>query len=164
MEVEKLMTRGARSCAPDDTANRAAQIMWENDCGVVPVVEASGKVVAMITDRDICMAAYHQGKRLAEIVISSAASRSVFTIHEDDDVAKAEALMQEHQIRRIPVVDRNERLVGVLAMADIARCLQGATPIGGDGVTHQEVARTLTAVCQPNQPAETSGTARQHAA
>lgn len=160
MEVEKLMTRGVRTCGPNDTMNRAAQIMWENDCGVVPVVDGEGKVVSMITDRDICMAAYLQGKALAEMPVSLAASRRLVCVREHDAVEVAEALMQEHQIRRVPVVDAQDRLVGVLSMGDLARSFQVTD---GGSVTHREVAKTLAAVCQPHHEPTTAPQAR-HAA
>lgn len=150
MEVEKLMTRGVRTCGPSEPMARAAQIMWENDCGVVPVVDGEGKVVAMITDRDICMAALMEGKRLSEMPVSLGSSHGVVKVRDHDSVEVAEAIMQEHQIRRVPVVDAQDRLVGVLSMNDLARSFQATQ--GGE-VTHREVARTLAAVSQPHHPA-----------
>jgi CBS domain-containing protein len=150
MEVEKLMTRGVRTCGPSDTMNRAAQIMWENDCGVVPVVDGDGKPVAMITDRDIAMAAFLQGKALSDMPVSVASSHGVVKVRDHDTIEIAEALMQEHQIRRVPVVDAQDRLVGVLAMSDLARSFQVAEG-AGPGVTHREVAKTLAAVSQPHR-------------
>jgi CBS domain-containing protein len=147
MEVEKLMTRGVHTCGPGDAMSRAAQIMWEHDCGVVPVVDGGGKPVAMITDRDVCMAAYLQGRPLAEMPVSVACSRGVVTVREHDSVEIAEAVMQEHQIRRVPVVDAQDRLVGVLAMGDLARTFQMSD---GTSVSPREVAKTLAAVSQPH--------------
>lgn len=161
MEVQKLMTRGVRTCGPNDTMNRAAQIMWENDCGAVPVVDGDGKPVAVITDRDICMAAYIQGRPLSEMPVSVAASRGVVTVREHDSVEVAEAIMQEHQIRRVPVVDAQDRLVGVLAMGDLARSFQMTE---GSSVTHREVAKTLAAVSQPHREAPAAAQTPRHAA
>ena len=77
MNAGNLMTAGARTCSLIDSLNLAAQIMWENDCGCVPVVDDDGRAIAMITDRDICMAAYTQGKLLKDMPVSIAASRSL---------------------------------------------------------------------------------------
>ena len=77
MKVSDLMTREVRTCHQHDSLNRAAQLMWENDCGAVPVVDSDLKVIGMLTDRDICMAAYTQGKRLDEIPVVTAMSRQV---------------------------------------------------------------------------------------
>lgn len=153
MEVQQLMTRGVRTVGPGDTMNRAAQIMWENDCGVVPVVDGDGKVTNMVTDRDICMAAYMQGKPLAAMPVSLAASRVVVSVREHEHLSAAEHLMQQHQIRRIPVVDANGLLCGMLSLADIARSSQ-LTGKTGDGVGSQEVAKTVAAISQPNRPEE----------
>ncbi len=121
MKVEDLMTRDVRTCAPSDSLNDAARIMWERDCGCVPVVEGDGTVIGMITDRDICMAAYTQGRRLMYMTVDSAASKDVVTIGKDESLRRAEELMRAAQVRRLPVVDSAGRLVGLLSLADLAR-------------------------------------------
>ena len=92
VRVREVMTPNPRTCGPDDTLQHAAQIMWEADCGCVPVVGADGQVLAMITDRDICMAAYTQGRPLGEILVSGAASHTVVTARESDPLETAERL------------------------------------------------------------------------
>jgi CBS domain-containing protein len=123
MNVEELMTRDVRTCAASDSLNDAARIMWEADCGCVPVVDADGTVVAMITDRDICMAAYTQGRRLMYMTVDSAASKNVVTIGKDESLRRAEELMRTAQVRRLPVIDSEGRIVGLLSLADLARRL-----------------------------------------
>src|SRR5258708_2351830 len=119
--VGQVMTRGARTCGPDDSLSRAAQVMWEGDCGCVPVVDADGKAIAMITDRDVCVAAFTRDLAPSKMLVSSAASRRLVTIREEDTLETAGSLMSRHQIRRLPVVDSKGRLVGVLSMNDLAR-------------------------------------------
>ncbi len=121
MKVAEMMTREVRTCLPTDSMNYAAQIMWENNCGCVPVVDGQGKAIAMITDRDICMAAYTQGRSLAEMPVASAASSGVTTIQAEDSLHRAEELMHDAQVRRLPVVDSDGRVVGLLSIADLAR-------------------------------------------
>jgi CBS domain-containing protein len=121
MKVAEMMTREVRTCLPTDSMNYAAQIMWENNCGCVPVVDDQGRAVAMITDRDICMAAYTQGRSLAELTVASAASSGVVTIRAEDTLHRAEQLMHDAQVRRLPVVDSDRRVVGLLSLADLAR-------------------------------------------
>jgi CBS domain-containing protein len=122
--------------------------MWDNDCGCVPVVDEAGVVVAMITDRDICMAAYTQDRRLTQIPVSSAASHAIFTVRDSDTVEEAEALMRRHQIRRVPVIDGSRRPIGILSMNDIAR-LAPKAPRRSDGLKPETVVETLAAICQP---------------
>jgi CBS domain-containing protein len=121
MKIEEIMTRSPRACRETDTLDCACHVMWDNDCGVVPVVDGGSRVVGMITDRDICMASFFQGRLLHQIPISAAMSRAVCSIVADDTVEAAEELMSRHQVRRLPVTDGEGRLVGILSLNDIAR-------------------------------------------
>jgi CBS domain-containing protein len=152
MKVEQLMTRNVERCRADDRLNRAAQIMWEHDCGVVPVVAAgngSGRVVGMLTDRDICMAAYTQGRTLADIPVASVMSDEVCSCRPSDAVAVALKVMQTKQIRRLPVVDQDDQLVGLLSIADIGReaAREHGTRVGD--VTDANVGAVIEAVSAP---------------
>lgn len=148
MLVEDLMTREVHSCGPNDSLYTAARIMWDHDCGCVPVVDAAGSAIAMITDRDICMAAYTQGRLLTEAVVSSAASRGVVVVHPYDTLDAAERVMQMNRVRRVPVVDDAGCPVGILSLNDIAR--KGDTRgMRADALSCENVARTLAAVSQP---------------
>lgn len=147
MNVEQLMTPDPATCRKSETLEQAASRMWEHDCGALPVLDDDGLLAGMVTDRDICMAAYTQGKPLSEITVESAASKEVFSVSARIDVSEAERLMQRKQIRRVPVVNGHNQgaLVGILSLNDIAR----ATARSRSGVTEHEVAETLSAVCQP---------------
>ena len=147
MNVEQLMTRSIATCAATDTLQRAARTMWEHDCGVVPVVDGDGRVIAMITDSDICMAAYTQGKPIADLPVSSAASKNIVVTRMNDTVHAAEELMKKHKIRRLPVVDDRGCIVGLLSLNDLARHAGRRA----DDLDTSEVTRTLGAICQPNK-------------
>ena len=151
MNVEQVMTREVKTCSPDDSLSRAAQIMWETDCGAVPVVDAEGKPVAMITDRDICMAAYTRGLALSEMTVSSACSKRLVTVGLADMLATAEQLMRQFQIRRLPVVNGGARVegrvVGILSMNDLARRALARDRRGEVGA--EGVVKTLAAICTP---------------
>ena len=122
MKVSEAMTGDVLCCAADATLNDAAQVMWERDCGFVPVTEREGgRFVGVVTDRDLCMAAYTQGRPLHEIPVATAMARDVVTIKAEDDVARALDLLRRHQLRRLPVVDERGELVGVLSLCDVAR-------------------------------------------
>lgn len=151
MKIAELMTKGAMTCSQTDTLDRAAQIMWEHDCGAVPVVDDYGSTVGIVTDRDICMAAYTQGRPLSEIPISVAASRSVIAASPEDSVESAAQLMQTHQIRRVPILNGQGEPVGILGIGDLARHATGIRKM--DGVSADLIARTLAAVSQPRERA-----------
>lgn len=152
MKVEQLMTRAVKVCSESDTLNRAAQLMWESDCGCIPVISAKGNgcVVGLVTDRDIAMAAYTQGKQLWAIPVTAAMAHKVIACHANDGVSQAEALMRDNQVRRLPVLDQKEHLVGILSLNDVAREAQREASSGKRAeVTEDAVAETLASVCQP---------------
>jgi CBS domain-containing protein len=145
MNVEALMTRNMKTCTPEQNLDCAARLMWDADCGVVPVVDQAQHIVGMITDRDICMAAYMQHKHLDEIAIASIGLKPVVTIGDQEPADKAEVLMQKHQVRRLAVLDRGQRLVGVLSLNDLARVsTRNPRELPSDGI-----AKTLAAISQP---------------
>lgn len=146
MNISQLMTRNVLTCHVDDCLNRAAQIMWDHDCGCVPVVDDNGRIQGMITDRDICMAAFTQGRRLDEIPIASAMSRQVLAASPADDVERAADLMSKRQVRRIPIVNGQSQVVGVVSLGDMARALSDRR---ADGIAVPTVARTLSQISQP---------------
>jgi CBS domain-containing protein len=158
MRVGELMTIDVKACGPGDSLNRAAQIMWENDCGCVPVADGAGKVVGMLTDRDICMAAYTQGRLLAEISVSSAMSKTIVSCRADDAVAAAERLMREERVRRLAVVEADGRLAGILSLSDIARRARHERPSGKKKtqLSLSEVGETLGSICEHPHSADAS--------
>ncbi|MCC7537164.1 MAG: CBS domain-containing protein [Deltaproteobacteria bacterium] len=121
VKVGDVMTAQPHACNTRDMLVAAAQIMWDHDCGCVPVVDDDGKVVAMITDRDACMAAFTQGRTLGDIAVVTAMSSSVVTCKADDSIDDAERLMRQNQVRRLPVTDEGGALVGVVSMNDLLR-------------------------------------------
>jgi CBS domain-containing protein len=123
-----------------DSLNRAAQIMWENDCGCVPVVDPSHVPIGMITDRDICMAAYTRGETLSAIFVEKAYSHGAITVRDEDRVEQAEHLMSRFQVRRLPVTDRSGRIVGLLSIHDLAHRA---------ALVPERVGELLACICRP---------------
>jgi CBS domain-containing protein len=140
------MSHPAVTCSVSDSADAAARLMWECDCGVVPIVGDDGRLAGVVTDRDICMAAYTQGQPLGAIPVSRAMARNVVALHEDDSIEAAELLMSDNQIRRLPVVDEGGRPVGVVSMNDLARLASRVKRTGVD----REIVDTLAAIGEPH--------------
>ncbi len=159
MKVADVMSSPAYTCSPNETLDRAAQIMWERDTGVVPVVDREGRAIAMITDRDICMAAYTQGRALGEIRVQQAMSKVVYTCHPDDKLSAAERTMRVHQVRRLPVVDDAGRLLGVLAVNDICRA-RAQSPLSG---LTSDLVTTLAAIGKPRSAQPTFAEQKERA-
>lgn len=145
MTIKDLMTRPAVTCANDAMLDQVAWLMWEFDCGVIPVVDEAGRAVGIVTDRDVCMAAYTQGRVLRDIPVTTAMAHHVIAVHPDDTVDTAEHLMADNQIRRLPVIDAQGKVVGVVSLNDLARLAGEARRIGLD----REVVTTVAAVSQP---------------
>lgn len=120
MQVEQIMNRNARVCHPQDSLNKAAQIMWENSCGAVPVVDEHSRPVGFLTDRDICMAAYTQGRLLEALSVEGAMARKVVHCKAGDDLSSAANIMRRNGVRRLPVTDKDGKLVGLLSLDDLA--------------------------------------------
>jgi CBS domain-containing protein len=123
MRIDKLMTGHITTCGPQDSLERAASLMWESDCGFLPVTGGDGGrwIDGVITDRDICMAALFQGKALHELRVEDAMAKKVQTCKASDTIEHAQRQMQNAQIRRLPVLGHDGALVGVISMADIVR-------------------------------------------
>jgi CBS domain-containing protein len=119
--IDTFMTTTLHTCSPTDSLTRAAQIMWDCDCGAVPVVDADGKLCGMLTDRDVCMAAYTKGLPLFAIAVSDVMSKHPHSCRVDDTLARAISLMASAQVRRLPIVDGGGRPVGIVSLADIVR-------------------------------------------
>lgn len=117
--VSDIMTRGARVLSPSDSVVRAAQAMDELNVGVIPVCDGE-KLVGMVTDRDITLRGVAQGLSCEDTPLSDIMSKEVQWCFEDQEVSEVMAQMGDAQIRRLPVVDREKRLVGMLSLGDIA--------------------------------------------
>jgi len=150
VKVKDLMATDVKFCATHNTLNTAAQNMWDNDIGCVPVVDKDHRVVGMLTDRDVCMAAYIQGVPLTGSLVTSAMSKQVFSCASDDDIASAEKLMREKQVRRLAVIDAQGRLAGIISLNDIAREGEREAEMKkAREVSDAEIARVMASVCAP---------------
>jgi CBS domain-containing protein len=122
MKISDLMTRDVATVAPDATAFDAARMMWQHDCGFVPVVHPlSQKVLGIVTDRDLCMASFTQGLPLRDIPLGPVMSRAVCECRPTDDLEEVHAKLRSAQVHRLPVIDERGRLVGVVSLNDLAR-------------------------------------------
>lgn len=139
MKVKEIMTGDVQCCSPQTNLAAAAKMMWDSDCGVLPVLSVEGKVIGVITDRDICMAAATKNKPPSEITVWETITGQVHTCSPDDDVEQALAIMANHQVRRLPVVDDEGILQGMLSLNDIV--LQTNTD-----QSYESLVRTLKAI------------------
>ena len=156
MHVRDVMTTRVRPCMPDDSLAHAAQLMWQNDCGCIPVCtsvgDSSEHLLGMITDRDICMCALFEGKPLGELQVNQAMTTRLKCCEPHDTLERAEKLMSEGRIRRLPVVNAGRQLVGVISLADLTReaaTLGANFTLAQKEAEKQQVFNVLAAVSSP---------------
>ncbi|MEO5670476.1 MAG: CBS domain-containing protein [Ramlibacter sp.] len=140
--VADVMTRGVRSMSPNDTVAKAAQAMDELNVGVIPVCDGD-KLVGMVTDRDIVIRGVAQGGDMKTVKLCDVMSTNVRCTTEDEDVDTVLGEMAGAQIRRLPVVDGNKRLVGIVSLGDIA---------DKDPGDSTDVANSLADISSPSKP------------
>jgi CBS-domain-containing membrane protein len=122
MNCSEIMTRNPTCCLPTDSAYEAARLMKSEDVGPIPICEDRGtkKLVGIVTDRDLALKVVAEARDPKNTKLKEVMTSDLYTCGADDDLDKALELMQEHQIRRIPVVDNKDHLIGIIAQADLA--------------------------------------------
>ena len=119
-KIQELMTSSPTTVSPDDPAIEAGRSMRDEDVGIVPIVEGE-RLVGTVTDRDITVRIVAEGKNAQSTPVREIASTQLVTIDPGQELDEALRLMAQHQVRRLPVVEEDGRLVGIVAQADIAR-------------------------------------------
>jgi CBS domain-containing protein len=146
MKVKNVMTTDVRTCTPDTTVAEAAHLMWDGDCGILPVVD-EGELVGVVTDRDMYIALATQNARASHVRVGAVASRDVVSCAPEDDIHTALAQLKQARVRRLPVVGFGRTLLGMLSMNDI---LVAAGP--GSDVGAEDIVDTLQAICGRHHP------------
>lgn len=144
MKVKDLMTRSVRTCFPESSLTSVAGLMWECDCGSVPVVDHEQHVLGMITDRDICMATAINHRTPDDLTVARVARREAVTCKDTDDPRLALETMRKNHVHRLPVVDDTGHLEGILSVTDFIRAAN--TPRMKKDFTSDEVVNTLKSV------------------
>ena len=145
MKVNEVMTPQAKAIWLTESLADAAKLMWENDCGVLPVIKDGRQVIGMITDRDICMATAMRNTTPSEVSIEEVINGHVFSVNADDEIDQALQIMREHKVRRLPVLNAEGDLEGIVSMNDIVR---HATAAKTGSLPYAEVVKTYQAICE----------------
>lgn len=148
MRVEEVMSTPPRSVSPRDTLQDAARQMWRHGCGAVAVVDRD-QVVGMLTDRDVCLAAMIQEASLDGLRVESAMTPVVYTCRAGEALRHVAAAMRDHHVRRLPVVDDAQHLVGMISIDDLAVAAALRQFAGDEALSAQEIATTFASVAAP---------------
>ena len=146
MKVLDFMRTDVWTCTTDITLAAAANVMWEGDCGILPVVD-EGELMGVVTDRDMYIALATRNARAAQLKVGAVASSPVATCAPEDDVHAALATMKQARVRRLPVVGFGNTVLGLLSLNDIVLAAGANSQI-----RDQDVVDTLKAICGHHHP------------
>lgn len=163
MRVSDIATLDVRSCGPDTNLAEIACIMWQQDCGIVPVVGESNTVIGVITDRDICIASATRPMHISQIPARMLMSGLAFTCKLGDDVKDALRTMARYGVRRLPVLDERGTLAGMLSLTDVILASRDAKVAKAGELTWPEVIPSLDAITRPREEKEISAAQRKQA-
>ena len=132
MIASEIMTKDPECCVPSDSVMAAAQIMKSEDVGPVPIVEdkEAKKLTGIVTDRDLAVKVVAEARDPKTTTVEAVMSEGLVTCRDNDDVRTVLELMQDNQLRRIPVIDKKDQLVGIIAQADVATRLESVRAAG----------------------------------
>src|SRR2546425_6202801 len=132
MQCSEVMTKNPEFCLPGDPVFKAAQLMKSEDVDPIPIVQdkQTKKLTGIVTDRDLVLKVVAEARDPKSTPVEAVMTDDVVTCKENDDLDKAIRLMQDYQIRRIPVVDKNDHLLGIIAQADVATRLDSSRTAG----------------------------------
>jgi CBS domain-containing protein len=153
------MTPDAKAIWLTESLTNAARLMWENDCGVLPIIKDGRKVVGLITDRDICMATAMRDRNPSSVSVEEVMTGQVYAVNAEDNIDEALLKMQEHRIRRLPVISPEGELEGILSMNDIMLNAKQFDGTSQDAIDYADVVKTYQAICQHPVPAVAGVTA-----
>ena len=159
MKVKEVMTPNAKAIWLTESLMDAAKLMWDNDCGALPIIKDGRKVIGMITDRDICMAVAIRDTNPSGVSVEAVMTGQVYAANLEDDVDQALQTMKDHKVRRLPVLNAEGELEGILSMNDIvlrAKTSKGA-PAGT--IKYGDVVKTYQAICEHPLPEAASAAA-----
>lgn len=151
MKIKEVMTPDAKAIWITESLAEAAKTMWENDCGILPIIKDGRKVVGMITDRDICMATAIRDRNPSSISVEEVMNATVYAAEAEEDVEQALQTMREHKIRRLPVLNLEGELQGIVSMNDMvlkAKERNGKKP----QIAYADVVKTYQAICEHPVP------------
>jgi CBS domain-containing protein len=152
MQVRSIMTATPVFCNPETDLGSAVELLWNCNCGILPVVDDRHEVVSVITDRDICIALGTRNRLPGEIVVGDVAKHHAVCCSTDDDIRSALDKMAEAGVRRLPVINGDNKLEGILSMDDVVEEIQSKDPIRGDGDTPEEILNALKMICAAQVP------------
>lgn len=148
MKVSDIMTRMPASCTPETNVGAAVEILWNRNCGMLPLVNAEREVVGVVTDRDLCIALGTRNRLPGDITVGEIASGKVYSCKSNDNIGAALTTMAQLKVRRLPVLNAQGKLEGILSMDDIVAHAQAKSPGRVPELSYEDVVETLRKLYQ----------------
>jgi len=152
MLVKEIMTRTVATCRPETNLGAAVEIMWNRNCGILPVVNAENVVVGVVTDRDLCIALGTRNRLAGEITVGEVTSNRLIFCRPDDEIHHVLALMAEGKVRRLPVINEKGVVEGILSMDDVLLHSETGRFGRAPAVSFDEAGATLKRLYRPEAP------------
>jgi len=145
MKVKDVMKTNVGFCSTEDSLMKAAEVMRQRDCGVVPIVDENKKVVGMLTDRDLCLAVVARNRKASDVKTEELLRGKAIVCSADDKLEDALRKMRKYQVKRLAAIDASGELVGILSVTDVLQLAAGK-----DKKLKKKVYATLRAISKPN--------------
>lgn len=152
MRVRDVMVETPASCSVNTNLGAAIEMLWNRNCGFLPVVDEQEKVIGVVTDRDLCIAMGTRNRLPGEMTVGEVLSPKLFYCKPEDDIHAALKIMGNKKVRRLPVVDSNRKLKGILAMDDIVLHAQSAKAGNFPELSAEDILGTLKNLYWPELP------------
>jgi CBS domain-containing protein len=152
MLVRDVMVATPACCTLETNLGAAVETLWNRNCGILPVVDAQEKVIAVVTDRDLCVALGTRNKLPGEITVREVASQKLFSCKPGDEIRIAMATMAREQVRRLPVVNAEGKPEGILSMDDVLLHAGTKAPRKASELSSEEVVNLLKQLYRPQLP------------
>ncbi|HXX20111.1 MAG TPA: CBS domain-containing protein [Candidatus Acidoferrum sp.] len=152
MKVQDIMMRTPACCTPETNLGAAVEILWNRNCGMLPVVDARQRVIGVITDRDLCVALGTRNRLPGEITVGEVLSGEAFTCRTEDDIHAALQTMAAKKVRRLPVVDESGVLQGILSMDNVVLHAELGGWNQSAELSQEDIVRTLQQIYGPRLP------------
>jgi CBS domain-containing protein len=146
MKIREIMTKPVATCQPGTNLAEAAALMWENDCGALPVLNETGELAGIVTDRDICIALGTRNLRASDLCVKDLLGNQTLSCRASDEVSAVLRTMRDGKVRRLPVVDHVTHVEGIISMDDVVMNARSGISGTSSPISFEEAVATLQAI------------------